>query len=151
MTLQASYMEQELPRSFPLTPEMFIEKLIGRIWMGFLSIWEQRNEVQHHLDLADNSTTSRLHSQITAIYDQASSLPAMEQFPFQSPQEDLFKLPIAQQHDWIERHRSYVVNRTQAQAERDRTSTRPIYQYFQARPRPIQTDDPDLTPEKHPP
>ena len=81
MSLQDQHIRTHphLPHKF--TAEMFLEKLIGKIWDGLLLIWEHRNEIQHQADENDPGTTDRLKNQIQAIYEDASNLPALEQFP----------------------------------------------------------------------
>ena len=146
MSLQDQHIRTHphLPHKF--TAEMFLEKLIGKIWDGLLLIWEHRNEIQHQADENDPGTTDRLKNQIQAIYEDASNLPALEQFPFQAPIEEIFTLTHPAQHDWIEIHRKYVDVRQSASIKRAQREMGSITRYFQPRKRQKTTDTvpPDL-------
>ena len=93
MSLQDQHIRTHPHITHKFTAEMFLEKLIGKIWDGMLLIWEHRNEIQHQADENDPGTTDRLKKQIQAIYEDASNLPTLEQFPFQAPIEEIFTLP----------------------------------------------------------
>ena len=103
-------------------------------------------------ELGDPGTTDRLKKQIQAIYEDASNLPALEQFPFQSPMEELFFLSHPAQHDWIEIHRKYVDIHQSASIKRAQREMGSITWYFQPHKKEKTTDTvpPDLSQPKAP-
>ncbi len=128
------------------TADDWIRRFITYVWKGVLEMWDIRNKHQHALDINDERTTARLRNQIDCIYAQANELPLHEQIPFQTPRDDVIRLPLSAQKDWIEIHQDLLKCIFEQQKKREKLQINDIRTFFEQRPKPSSTSHDDKPP-----
>lgn len=122
-----------------ISAEEWTRQFIKRVWTGVLEMWEIRNTAQHNQDMADSTTTARLASQIKSIFDASKQLSADAQAPFQTPMDQILKLPLAAQKNWITIHQSFIKQLSKRTANNATANTRDIRSYFPVKLPPTST------------
>lgn len=126
--------------------EIWVQILIRKIWSFALTTWTLRNEQQHQSDEQDPTTTSRLKTQIQAIYNSAHQLPTQDRdIVHTHPVQNILHRSRAQQQHWIMLNQHFIKTQHQAAQARAASNLQDIRKFFTSAKTTTKTGDTHTT------